>query len=288
MSEQGITTARLAVTWLKTGYCTHPEAVTLRGGRWQSAQFPALVALLQHPTEGYILFDTGYSQRFFAETRRWPNRAYALVTPVYLEPGESAAQQLQQRGIAPDAIRHIVISHFHADHIGGLWDFPEAQFICARSAYENVKLKKGVRAVSAGFLPGLLPPDFEPRVSFVEDRPTVRALPEGFETGFDVFCDRTLIAVELPGHAAGQLGLRFTDPQGHTYFLVADSCWSSRAYRELIEPHPIAQLIFDDAATYRDTLRKLHHLHKAHPNIRIVPTHCNEFWRSQHSLQDAV
>ena len=135
-----------------------------------------------------------------------------------------------------------------------------------------------------GFLPGLLPPDFAQRVRFVEDMPTVTALPTAFEMGFDVLCDRTLIAVPLPGHAAGQIGLLFTDGQGHTYFLVADTCWSSRAYRELIEPHPIARLIFDDAAEYRTTLQKLHQLHKAHPDIRIVPTHCNEFWRSQNRL----
>ncbi len=282
MSEA--TTATLPVTWLKTGYCTHPEAITLRGGRWRTTQFPALVALLQHPTEGYILFDTGYSERFFTETQRWPNRGYAMVTPVYLEPGESAANQLQQQGIAPESIRHIVISHFHADHIGGLWDFPKVEFICARSAYENVKQKMGIRAVAAGFLPGLLPPDFEQRVRFVEDRPQVQTLPEEFETGFDLFCDRTLTAVPLPGHAHGQIGLLFNDPQGHTYFLIADACWSSRAYRELIQPHPIAQLIFDDAAQYRDTLQKLHHLYQSHPDIRIVPTHCNEFWRSQNTI----
>lgn len=274
----------IAVDWLQAGYCTHPEAITLRGGQWQSTQFPALVALLEHPSQGYILYDTGYSERFFTETRRWPNRAYGLVTPVYLEPGESAAQQLQRRGIAPDSIRHIVISHFHADHIGGLRDFPEARFICARAAYERVKTKTGIQAVAAGFLPGLLPPDFDQRVRFVEAMPQGPALPTEFETGFDVFCDRSLMAVELPGHAAGQLGLYFSDPQQHSYFLVADACWSSRAYRELVQPHPIAQLIFDDGATYGDTLKKLHHLHRKYPEIRIVPTHCNEFWRSQNEL----
>jgi len=272
---------RVQVSWFKTGYCTHPEAIALRGGRWKSVEFPALVALIQHPTIGNILFDTGYSERFFQETKQFPNRIYALTTLVYLQPEESVINQLKQQAIAPESIRYIVISHFHADHIGGLADFPNAQFICAQSAYDAVKQKTGLWAVKAGFLAGLLPPDFEQRVHFVEQKKQVSALPEWFETGFDLFGDRSIIAIELPGHATGQLGLMFVDKTEQCYFLVADACWSSRAYQELLAPQAIAQLIFSDAKTYGITLKKLHELHKKHPEIRIVPTHCADFWREQ-------
>lgn len=272
---------RVQVTWFKAGYCTHPEAIALRGGRWKSVEFPALVALIQHPTIGNILFDTGYSERFFQETKQFPNRLYALTTPVFLQPEESVINQLKQQVIAPESIRYIVISHFHADHIGGLADFPNAQFICAQSAYDAVKQKTGLWAVKAGFLAGLLPPDFEQRVHFVEQKKRVSALPGWFETGFDLFGDRSILAIELPGHATGQLGLMFIDQTEQYYFLVADACWSSRAYQELLEPQAIAQLIFSDAKTYGITLKKLHELHKKHPEIRIVPTHCADFWREQ-------
>ena len=276
---------RVQVTWFKTGYCTHPEAIALRDGRWQTVQFPALVALIQHPMLGNILFDTGYSERFFRETYHWPNHLYALITPVYIQPEESAIQQLQQHGIPPESIQYIVISHFHADHIGGLADFPNAEFICAQSAYEAVKQQKGLWAVKAGFLQGLLPPNFEQRVEFVEQKPVVPAVPGYFETGFDLFGDRSLLAIELPGHATGQLGLMFVEKTEQCYFLVADACWSSRAYQEFVFPHPIAQLIFSNPTAYRATLQKLHQLHKKHPEILIIPTHCADFWR-EHSPID--
>ncbi|MBI4785375.1 MAG: MBL fold metallo-hydrolase [Oscillatoriophycideae cyanobacterium NC_groundwater_1537_Pr4_S-0.65um_50_18] len=276
---------RVQVTWFKAGYCTHPEAIVLRQGRWKTMQFPALFALIQHPTIGNILFDTGYSDRFFQETHAWPHRLYALVTPVFLQPEESAIQQLQQQGISPDSIRYIVISHFHADHIGGLRDFPNAEFICSQSAYEAVKHQEGLWAVKAGFLAGLLPPDFEQRVRWVEQQPTVSALPGWFDVGFDILGDRSLLAIELPGHATGQLGLLLVDTQEQPYFLVADACWSSRAFQELVPPHAIAQLIFSDATAYRTTLEKLHHLHQKHPEIRIVPTHCADFWRAQNPME---
>ncbi len=275
---------QVQVTWFEVGYCTHPEAIVLPGGRWQSVQFPALVALIQHPTLGNILFDTGYSDRFFRETRTFPNRLYALVTPVFLQPQDSLIHQLRQRGIAPDSIRTILISHFHADHIGALQDFPQAELVCAQSAYHAVKSKRGLWAVKAGFLPGLLPPDFEQRVRFVEQQPRVPAFPDLFVEGFDVLGDRSLVAIELPGHATGQLGLMFVDTQNHPYFLVADACWASRAYQEFVTPHPLAQLIFSDSQAYQTTLKQLQQLHQKYPEIRIVPTHCLEFWRKQQAL----
>lgn len=47
------------------GYCTHPEFLTLRGGRLKPVPFPAGFACIIHPVHGPILLDTGYSSRFF-------------------------------------------------------------------------------------------------------------------------------------------------------------------------------------------------------------------------------
>ncbi len=268
-------------TFFKTGYCTHPEAITLRGAPWKNVKFPALFALIQHPTQGNILYDTGYASRFFKETKRFPNRIYALITPVFFQPEQSAVEQLQQQGIAPEEISYIVVSHFHADHISGLIDFPKATFLCDRAAYDAVKHKQGISALKAGFLPGLLPPDFAARAQFVDYSPTVPLFPNLFDTAFDIFNDGSLLAVELPGHATGQLGLIFTDSHQQTHFLVADACWSSQAYQELTEPLAIAQLIFANPSEYRVTLKKLHQLHQQRPDLHIIPTHCGEIWQDQ-------
>lgn len=271
----------IKIDFLQAGYCTHPEAIVMRGGTWKSSIFPSLFALISHPSVGYILFDTGYSSLFFQETRHFPFRLYALTTPVYFQPEDSAVNQLQKQGIEPEAVQYIIISHFHADHIGGLRDFPNAQFVCFKSAYEAVRYRRGIAAVRAGFLAGLLPPDFEERAKFVEEEQLV-SLPEcytPFEKGFDLFGDGNLLAVELPGHATGQLGLFLTDTDHQSYFLIADACWLSRAYQELVQPHPIANLIFANSQEYVDTLQKIHHLHKLNPAIKIIPTHCPDAWK---------
>jgi glyoxylase-like metal-dependent hydrolase (beta-lactamase superfamily II) len=275
-----IPTMSLNIDFFTAGYCTHPEAVVIRGGKWRETKFPSIFAVISHPDVGIILFDTGYSSRFFEETRDLPLRLYALVTPVYFQPEDSAIDRLQRVGIAAADVKYIIISHFHADHVGGLQDFPNAQFICFKSAYTAVKDRQGWRALTAGFLPGLLPTDFDRRSIFVEDL-AIGSLPveyAPFETGYDLFGDRSLLAVELPGHATGQLGLFLVDKSGRQYFLIADACWLSRAYQEFVRPHPITKLLFANDREYVDTLAKIHQLHKLNPDLKIVPTHCAKTW----------
>lgn len=266
------------LTLMVAGYCTHPEHIVMRGGQRKSVPFPALFALLEHPKHGRILFDTGYTHRFFEETRKFPYSLYAKVTPVYLAENETALNQLKKKRIAPQEIQYVIISHFHADHICGLRDFPKAIYIYFREAYDAVRRRRGLNAVRAGFLPGLIPSDFEQR-SLPIDGTKLSPLPAEFipfDQGVDLFGDESVMAVLLPGHAHGQMGLFLSTKEQRRVFLAADACWHSRAYRELLFPHPITRLVLADAQAYRDTLKKLHQLHQNNPGLHIFPSHCRE------------
>lgn len=265
----------VSLEMLQTGFCTLPERVVLPDRGLSRIRLAATVALIRHPRCGFILYDTGYTKRFFEQTRRFPARLYAIATPVTLHPEDTAKAQLLARGIDPAAVGTIILSHFHADHTGGLRDFPEARFIYLQEAFLAVRGLSGLPAILQGVLPGLLPDDFEKR-SEPPDRTAMKPLDaeyEPFSEGIDLFGDGSVVGVELPGHACGQLGV-FVRTADKTFFLVADACWHRRAFEDLIMPHRITHLLHADMAQYAVTLQKIRYLFLARPDIRIIPCHC--------------
>jgi glyoxylase-like metal-dependent hydrolase (beta-lactamase superfamily II) len=259
---------------LQAGYCTQYEKFAIRGGALRKISFPALFGLIDHSQYGYILFDTGYSDRFYRETSTFPNLVYPKLTPVRLEPDQSAVVQLQQMGIAASAIKLIIISHFHPDHIGGLRDFPEARFIYNSFNYQNLKRKKRIAALANGFFPGLLPDNFEARSRDVENC-SIISLSEQyapFDRAYDMLGDGSLLLVELPGHAEGQLGL-FLSTNRDRYFLISDACWLKQSFQTFTPPNGFVRLITHHWGDYLKTLKKISHLHQRCPEMKIIPSH---------------
>lgn len=262
----------------RAGYCTHPECMVRRGGALAAHDFPALVFRITHPVHGHVLFDTGYSQHFMAATAHFPDALYRAVTPVHLAPDESLRAQLRGEGIAADEVAGVFLSHLHGDHIGGLPDFPRARLWCARAAYADLHARSRLSALRVGLLPSLLPDDFEQRCAWIEDVPTT-GLPTGlraFGEGHDLFGDGSLLAVALPGHAAGHHGLLFRDVDG-LVFLVGDASWSSRALREHTPPPRLTTGWLGDTRLYLETFSCLHALMRDTPDVRVVPSHCTEW-----------
>lgn len=262
--------------WLKTaGYCLSKENIVIRKGRNRDIKFPATYGVIRHPREGWILFDTGYTHRFHTETSRFPARIYAMLTPTTIKPEEEAVAGIKEMGIDPGEIRHIIVSHFHADHVGGLKDFPNARFYCTEKAFYQAINYRGFAAVRRGILPGLLPDDLAERVDLIDrgNRSQIEDKDLGKMT--DLFGDGSVLLPFLPGHAAGQIGALLETEEGKV-FLAADSAWVRENYRNYDLPSPVVRLFFDSWADYTTSLRKVQSFWKNHPDIPVIPTHCEE------------
>lgn len=275
---------------LKVGSCRHCERMTLQGGSLASVSFPALAALIIHPTVGPILFDTGYAAHFEHATNGFPERIYRWVTPVSLPAHQTLESQLKRFGFELNDVRICLISHFHADHIAGLRDLPNAQFIAMRADYTEIVSKGRIKRLSHGLLKELLPSGFQNKLQFAEDFSAVNLSKpwDGFGDGFDLLGDGSLIGIHLPGHSAGQMGLLMRDEFDREVFLCADACWSARAFRELRMPSIFARQIMHSWPKYRETIEQLHRLTNEHSELVILPSHCDmslstyqESWKNQ-------
>jgi glyoxylase-like metal-dependent hydrolase (beta-lactamase superfamily II) len=269
-----------SIRFLAAGYTeqferfVNPQAEGVRRIR-----FPSTVALIEHATRGLILFDTGYSPRFFEQTRYFPEKIVSLITPVVIEPGSTALEQLKMLGVNGNDISHVVLSHFHADHVAGAADFNKAKFIYSFQELRYFKSLNRMLQLKSGFIGGLLPADLEAR-GMPADEFTI-PLPELGEGwyGKDLFGDESVFAVPLPGHTLGQMGLYLPDVSGKKYFLIADAAWISASFENNVMPVRIAQEVFFDRESYAKTLQRVHDLHCLHQNrhdLTIVACHCEE------------
>jgi glyoxylase-like metal-dependent hydrolase (beta-lactamase superfamily II) len=258
---------------LDTGHCLASEHHLIRGGARRTVACHSIVALLQHPRHGWFLWDAGYAPRILDATRRFPFRLYQWVTPMRLRPELAVVAQLSRFGLTPADVGTVILSHFHADHVAGLRDFPRAEVVASGAAYEDVRRRRGLSALRRAFVPALLPDDFERRARLLPDLSGPDLGPLG--PGHDLFGDGSAVLVELPGHARGQLGLLARTEKGRVLF-AADSVWLSASYRERRPPHWVTHLFLDDPRALRRTIDRLHDFARANPDLAVIPSHCPE------------
>lgn len=260
----------VSLKFYQAGYCRHPEYTVIKNGSLRLKKFPIICTLIHHNKFGYILFDVGYNQEFFNATKVFPYKLYKLLTPVYIP--ITLKESLLADGIDPLNVKYIFVSHFHADHIAAVDDFPNAEIICSREAYEFAQKATGFKGVIKGILPYLVEKFKHRKLDFVEYKKQIVG-PHSFNIAYDILGDESVLAVPLPGHAAGHFGLYCN---GVHQFLVGDSCWLKKAFTNNALPHWITMILHHSHSEYSATLSKLHALHKLYPNIKIIPSHCLE------------
>lgn len=249
-----------------SGYCMASANHVIKGEKRKQIRFDATWAVIKHPTEGLIMFDTGYTRRFHKATKNFPNSIYANITKVHINKNEEAKMHVNQ-----SEVKHIILSHLHADHVGGLLDFPNAQCWTSKKCIEEFIKTPKWRGFSKGLLHDLFPYKWEENCKAFEDCKSDKHKILGL--GYDLFGDQSIVMYGFPGHAAGQHGALIQTKERRV-LLAADAFWNIKAITHKLGPSPIVRLFFDDWKAYNNSLNTLRKFHKAHPEIPMIATHC--------------
>lgn len=81
--------------------------------------------LLIESNQGLILIDTGLGMNDVHHPNRISPFFRKILRPLFREE-ETAYRQIQNLGLNPMDVRHIIITHLDFDHAGGIEDFPNA------------------------------------------------------------------------------------------------------------------------------------------------------------------
>jgi glyoxylase-like metal-dependent hydrolase (beta-lactamase superfamily II) len=263
--------ATVEVRLTRCGFCRQRAWFADRSSFFRLIRFPATIAVIRHPRLGVILFDTGYG-RALEQSNSRDARGYRRLVPFELPETERVAARLAQLNVS--RVDLIFLSHFHPDHIGGLREVPGTPpILYSREGLARLRSIRGLARNRSAFFPELLPDDFAKRARAIEDLPAV-PLDAPFGKGRDVTGDASVVAVALPGHAAGQYGLFCRLAGERRILLCADAAWLLANIVEKTRPTWVARMIADDSEALKRTLAWLHEFSVNHPDVRMIPSHC--------------
>lgn len=112
--------------------------------RWAPSIYPKEICchcLLIETNNQLVLVDTGLGVQDYRNLKRLGSAAKILGIKGNEE--LSAFHQIKQLGFSPEDVRHIIPTHLHLDHAGGINDFPSAKVHTLQAEY-NVATNKAL------------------------------------------------------------------------------------------------------------------------------------------------
>ena len=197
---------------------------------------PVSCYLIKHP-KGTILVDTGWDRKISPDGEYDPkaqklalnSRWLPVVNKGWLPAGQAIDEQLAAMGVSITDIDYVVLSHLDCDNVSGLQQVKRAKHILVSD--DEVKSTQG-----GGFANQV-----RYRKAFWDKVPlTLFQWNDNqgpFNRSYDLFGDKTVELINIPGHSVGQIAVKLLNPETNKYILLtADGAYSSRCWREMVTP----------------------------------------------------
>jgi len=168
---------------------------------------PMPAYLIEHP-RGLVLFDTGLAPQA-ADAPELVYGGLASFLGIRFSPEQRVDRQIESLGYRLSSVTHVVASHTHFDHTGGLHLFPEARLYVGQG---DLRYAFWPDPAGAAFFRTA---DLEPTRSY-----RWLEVPRGVD--HDLFGDGSVVVLSTPGHTPGELSLLVRLP-GRNFLLTGDT-----------------------------------------------------------------
>lgn len=204
--------------------------------------------------DGWVIFDTGCDPKVMTDAEAvWGNLAKAFKIDMRAEDTQLA--RLESIGLTPERIGHVVVSHLHMDHAGGLQFFPQSRIWLQKA---ELRWAMYPDRVGAG---GFVRSDFDRSELTFE-------LVEG-----DAEIVPGVYAILTDGHTPGHQSLVVDLPSGR-FVLTGDCAYEHRQIDRGVPP-PVTT---DDVAAARSLARVRGFQLRDHATV--IVNHDAEAWKS--------
>lgn len=208
---------------------------------------PYFFYLIRHP-EGDVLFDNGAHPALIDNPRIRLGKA-AERYDIRVAAGDDVVSRLQSLGIEPEGIGHVVQSHLHYDHAGGL------EFLAEATVY--------VQKDELTF--ANWPPVYQRDAYVRQDFEAVRNWKE-LNGEYDLFNDGLLLIFPTPGHTPGHQSL-LVRLEDRAFILVGDAAYD----REKMEHRCLPGVLWSPDAII-ESWESIEELQRRH-NAELILTH---------------
>jgi N-acyl homoserine lactone hydrolase len=187
---------------------------------------PINVYVIEHE-RGLVLFDAGQDRRSVTDKNYYPGGLAGLVfrrlATFAIGADQTLPALLGAEGYDAEAVTHVVVSHLHQDHMGGVQDLPNADLLVSDTEW---KAMRQPGAEVNGYLREHIDAAGD-RWRQIELQETHDSEVSPFTSTFDLFGDGSLLILPTPGHTTGSISMLVRRPQLPAVLLVGDLTFDS-------------------------------------------------------------